>query len=416
MTLTRRQAVHRICCTAALATLTPKLAFAKADTDRRFVFVFLRGGMDGLSAVPPYGEPRLQQLRGEIADAPPRSGGPHQMLALDGLFALNPELEQLHDLYQKGELLVVHAVASPYRERSHFDAQDVMETGAGSKLVKTGWLNRAIGTLPGAFSSGRRDVALGIGASLPLVLRGDQAVGSWSPATLPPVDRDTLDRIGDLYSRDPVLAEAFAKARSAAAMAGGMSTDDMTGGQGTGNALFFTQMAQVAAEFLRAADGPRIATLDYGNWDSHAAQNERVDGDPERFIGRFPELYRGLDRGIAILRDSLGADVWAKTVVLAVTEFGRTVRVNGTKGTDHGTAGAMFLAGGAVAGGRIIADWPGLADKDLYQNRDLRPTLDSRQVFKGVLREQLQVSDAQLEEAVFPETRALSALEGLLRT
>lgn len=415
MTLTRREAIGRICCTAALATLTPKLAFARADTDRRFVFVFLRGGMDGLSAVPPYGESRLFDLRGEIADAPPKTGGPHQMLKLDGLFALNPQLARLHALYEQGELLVVHAAASPYRERSHFDAQDVMENGAASKLVKTGWLNRAIGALPGAFSTGRQDVALGIGAALPLVLRGDQAVGSWSPASLPPVDEDTLARIGDLYARDENLGEIFAKARSAAAMAGGMDQDDMMGGQGAGNALFFTQMTKVAAQFLKAEDGPRIATLDYGNWDSHAAQNERVDGGAERFIGRFPELYRGLDRGIAILREELGEEVWSKTVVLAVTEFGRTVRVNGTLGTDHGTAGAMFLVGGAVAGGRVVTDWPGLARKDLYENRDLRPTLDTRRVFKGVLREHLSVAEADLEERIFTDSRKQTPLEGLVR-
>lgn len=416
MMISRRTALKASLSAGVLASVAPGLAFANVDTDRRLLFIFLRGGMDGLSAVQPYGDPLFRELRGVLADPEPDSGAEHATHKIDGLFALNPDLAGLHGLLKENQALAVHALASPYRERSHFDAQDVMENGAATKAERSGWLNRAVGVMPAAFAAGRSDVALGLGATLPLILRGPQSVGGWSPPTLPGVDEDTLMRIGDLYAQHPVLGEAFAKARSAAAMAGGMDMDDMDGGQGSGNAAFFTEMATVAAQFLKAADGPRIATIDYGNWDSHASQNERLDAPPDRFQGRFVELYKGLDRGIGTIRDELGPEIWAKTVVMCVTEFGRTVRINGTLGTDHGTAGAMFLVGGAVNGGRVVTDWPGLRPQDLHEDRDLKPTLDHRQVFKGVLAEHFAIAEGALEDTVFPGTRALTPVEGLIRT
>lgn len=415
MILTRRTALAGLAAGTVLTRISPTLAVAGADTDRRFVFIFLRGGMDGLSAVQAYGDPNFAKARAVLADDPPGTGGPFECHKLDGLFALNPYLPTLAELYDKGEMLAVHAVHSPYRERSHFDAQDILENGTDGKAERSGFLNRALANMPAAYRDGRKDVGLGLGPVLPYSLRGPQAVGSWSPPSLPSADADTLARIGDLYAEDPVLSIALAKAEVANSMAQGMSMDDMMGGDGAGPAVAFTQMTKVAVRFLQPADGARIVTIDYGNWDSHANQNER-DLDPNSaFAGRFPEMYKGLDSGITHLREGLGPEVWAKTVVAIVTEFGRTIEINGTNGTDHGTAGALLLAGGSVNGGRVVADWPGLRVQDRHEERDLRPTTDVRSVLKGVLGEHLGISEAALEDAVFPQSRAAKPISGLIR-
>jgi uncharacterized protein (DUF1501 family) len=397
MTMTTRRSVL-----AAGATLTLLAPFARlraaASQDSRFVLVILRGGLDGLAAVPPYAEPAYAQLRGSLALAKP--GAQDGALDLDGTFGLHPALTNLHAMYRAREALVLHAAATPYRERSHFDAQNVLEAGGTAPNAGGGgWLNRALAALD---SAGTARGAVALADSVPLVLRGELAVTSWAPSQLPETDDDTLARVRRLYeAADPELAASLNGALEAREIAGDAGDARMGGGRG-GSSL--APLASAAARFLSSADGPRIAVLDAGGWDTHANQGAAQ--------GPLAQRLRGLDSGLQLLKTELGAH-WRQTTVLVVTEFGRTVAVNGTRGTDHGTAGCAFLLGGAVAGGRVVADWPGLTARDLHEGRDLRATTDLRALFKGVLHERFGVSESALAHSVFPASDSVEPLEGL---
>jgi uncharacterized protein (DUF1501 family) len=355
--------------------------------------VFLRGGLDGLSAVPAYGDPDFAAKRGDLAIGSPGTAG--GALKLDDFFGLSPYLGEMHKLYEARELAVLHAIASPYRERSHFDGQNLLENGTVKPFGRdAGWLSVAL-----AESAGASGVALG--PSIPLLLRGPASVTSWSPSALPTPDPDLLERLAQLYRDDPLLAKPLAAARQAQGM---MEGSDGARAMGGGGAQSVAALAKAAGTFLAKQDGPRVATIDFGGWDSHANQ-----------IGEYSPLTRNLrllDRAIATLKSSLGP-AWQHTAVLIVTEFGRTVAINGSRGTDHGTAGAAFVAGGAVRGGRVIADWPGLSDRALHEGRDLRPTLDLRALLKAALVAQLGLTEAPLETKVFPDSKSVRALEGL---
>jgi uncharacterized protein (DUF1501 family) len=401
-------------------TVAPAMSMADVETDQRFVFVFLRGGMDGLQAVPAYGDPSFRAVRGVLADEAPGSGSPFDILKLNETFGLHRDLKAMQGLYQQGELMVVHATCHDYRDRSHFDAQDAFDRGAVDKSIKSGWLNRTLQALPTKFRTGRTEVAMGLGPTLPLSLRGDEAVGSWSPPSAPKADPDTLQRLAALYAADSQLGPVLSRGLSAHQMSDGsnsmpMGMDGMS--EGFGNAVAFQEYAKAAATFLSKPNGPRIVTIDFGNWDSHANQNQQNIRGPNNgnHGGQFAEMYLGLDRGIAAMKANMPPEVWAKTVVLVVTEFGRTVRINGTAGTDHGTGGAAFVLGGAVKGGRVLADWPGLRDTDLLDGRDLKPTTDLRSVAMGVLREHLQVPEAAFA-AIFPNSETVKPLEGIVRS
>lgn len=374
----------------SVAAFAPRLLLAAARTDSRLVVVILRGALDGLAAVPAHGDGSYAGMRSELAITAPQ-------LKLDGMFALHPSLEHLHVAHRARELIVFHAVASPYRERSHFDGQDLLETGTTSH-GRDGWLNRALRALDSERSMQPRAVA--IAQNVPLVLRGDAPVSSWAPSRLPAADSDTLARIADLYSADPYFATRLQAALATDAIAAEPMAGkrDPLGG--------FSALATSAGKLLAALDGPRIAVLETNGWDTHANQGA------ER--GQLANRLRSLDIGLDALRSALG-DAWKQTAVLVVTEFGRTVAVNGTRGTDHGTATCALLVGGAVAGGRIIADWPGLARGSLYQARDLAPTLDLRSILKGVLAEHMRIGEAALESIVFPESRQARPLESLMK-
>ena len=311
-------------------------------------------------------------------------------------------MRQSHRAWRDGELLLLHAVASPYRERSHFDGQDLLEQGGarvGSR--RDGWLNRALRSLA---TDEDRAAAIALAQSAPLVLRGANRVTSWAPSLLPDIDDDTLERVADLYAGDAFLADRFALALRSREIAA--ASDDMPDRRRRGNyAAYLAATMDAAARFLVADDGPRIAVVDTTGWDTHANQGA------ER--GALANRLAALDAGIAALRDGLGKS-WRQTVVAVVTEFGRTVRVNGTRGTDHGTASAALLAGGAVSGGRVIADWPGLGNGDLYQDRDLRATTDLRSLFKGVLTDHLGLPTDIVEREVFPHSEAAAPLENLV--
>ena len=391
--VTRRDVLKAIGGVAAAAPL-PRLALAALPgSERRLVFVFLRGGMDGLSAVPAYGDPDFVAKRGDLAIPPPGSAG--GALKLNDFFGLSPYLPEMHKLYETRELAVLHAVASPYRDRSHFDGQNLLENGTVKPFGRdAGWLSIALAERPGVGG-------VALGPAIPLLLRGPAPVTSWSPSGLPTPEPDLLERLAQLYREDPLLAKPLAAARQANGM---MEGDASARGMGGGGAQPVIALAKAAGAFLAKPDGPRVATIDFGGWDSHANQ-----------VGEYSPLTRNLrmlDRTVTTLKASL-ADAWKHTAVLIVTEFGRTVAINGSRGTDHGTAGAAFVAGGAVRGGRVIADWPGLADRALHEGRDLRPTLDLRTALKAALVTQLGLSEAALETKVFPESGNARVLEGL---
>jgi uncharacterized protein (DUF1501 family) len=401
---TRRGALHLIGGTAAALIGLPGLAFAAAPpepraNDRRLVFMFLRGGMDGLSAVAPYGDPQFAVQRGPLAVPPP--GTPGGALALDGHFGLSPQLAEMHKLYAARELAVLHAVASPYRERSHFDAQNLLENGTVKPFGReSGWLNIALAAVERAAGGTHpRTLGFALGPSMPLVLRGPAQSGSWSPSKLPTPDADLLDRLAALYYDDALLGRSFAVARQAQAMMEGRHADGTAGPTAP-----VMELAKAAGEVLGRPDGPRVATIDFGGWDTHISQQ-----------GEYSQLTRNLrllDRSVAALKMALGP-VWQHTAVLIVTEFGRAVAPNGSGGTDHGTAGAAFVAGGAVQGGRVISDWPGLGQRALHEGRDLRPTLDLRALFKAALAAQLGLGEAVLETEVLPDSAAVRPMEGV---
>jgi uncharacterized protein (DUF1501 family) len=384
--------------TAALACPLPRYAWAETVDDRRLVLVILRGGLDGLAAVPAYGEPQFKQLRGNLAL--PQS----ELLDLDGYFGLHPSLARLHDLYRQRELTVFHGVASAYRERSHFDGQKLLENGTNHPLgASDGWLNRAVGEIT-RDRPDKSEYAMAFSQSIPLVLHGAHPVNSWSPSPLPDAGEDLIRRIADMYTEDLFLsaqlnsAVATREFAEAATDGDGMEPMRLRGGNAQLPALIKT-----AARFLANEDGPRIAVFESDGWDTHANQN-----------GQLANLLAILDEAVAILKDESGA-YWDKTVVLMVTEFGRTVAVNGTGGTDHGTAGVAFMAGGAVNGGKVVTDWRGLAGSDLYEGRDLYPSMDMRSIFKSVLHDYLRVPAAALESVIFPQSSGAASIPDLVR-
>lgn len=398
--ISRRDLIRNIGAGTIAAGL-PGIGLAKADTDVRLALVILRGAVDGLALAAPYGEGRYRSLRGELAiDAPGSSEG---LLKLDGLFGLHPSMNNTYDLYEQGQALVVHAAATPYRERSHFDGQDVLENGgADTGHARDGWLNRAIAPLGGGLGN---EVAIAMAQNTPLVLRGDVSVTSWAPSQLPEADAGTLQRIETLYAHDEFFATRLQQALDSQRIAGGMK--GMVGRRRGNDAQHTQSLMTAAGRFLTAPDGPQIAVLEAGGWDTHANQGAAT--------GSLANRLASLDQGLAALQKALGS-TWSETVVLVVTEFGRTVKVNGTRGTDHGTGTAALLLGGAVDGGRIVADWPGLGQSDLYESRDLEPTTDMRSIFKGVLLEHLGISEGHLEEVVFPDSASARAYDGLIKS
>jgi uncharacterized protein (DUF1501 family) len=412
----RRRAILRASVAAGIAAsgglLASRVSLAAPGAgEQRFVFVLLRGALDGLAAVPPVGDPDYARLRGEL-DLSAAAAMPK----LEGPFALHPSLKFLAEQWKSRQLAVIHAVSSPYRERSHFDAQDVLESGyARPHAAQSGWLNRALAGMPAPRGAGR-NAGVALGANIPLVMRGSTEVASWSPGRMPDLEGDTLQRIADLYAADPLLSRRLADALAADAIAtaaGSMmgAGAGAAGAGGDGAAAARNAGAQVektaraTAEFLSRADGPRVAVFETTGWDTHA--NQGADA------GVLALRLGALDAGLRALRDALGT-TWDRTAVLVATEFGRTVAVNGTRGTDHGTGSAAFLLGGAVRGGRVIGHWPGLSAAALYQGRDLQPTTDIRSVMKSVLRDHMQVPQRLLEESVFPDSAAAALLPGLV--
>jgi uncharacterized protein (DUF1501 family) len=374
----RRRFLAALGGTAAL-TLWPGLSIAASEGRTRLLVVLLRGAMDGLHLLPPRDDADYLRARGELAV--------RDALALDGSFGLHPKMRFAHGLYMQKQLLPLVAVAPPYRQRSHFDAQDCLENGtAAPGGARDGWIGRCIQSM--AASEG-----VAIAQVMPLSMRGSSRTEIWSP----PLPRDLpdtlLQQLQPLYAADARLAPIFADAMTGAAA-------EM--GQPARGAFRLPDAMAAAARLMRGPEAARIAFVEDSGWDTHRGQQLALDR-------KFGEL----DAGLRAIREGL-AEEWTRTAVVVVTEFGRTVAVNGSAGTDHGVGGVALLAGGAVRGGRIGGDWPGLAPGALLDGRDLRPTTDMRALFKGLLAEHLGVPEAALETRVFPDSRGLRPMQGLL--
>ncbi|WP_133251602.1 DUF1501 domain-containing protein [Zavarzinia aquatilis] len=381
---------------AGLLASMPRYAFAKTPDDRRFIFIILRGGMDGLAAVPPVGDKDYADLRGPLAIAAP--GQPDGVLPLDDRFGLHPALAPIHGLWQAGHLQIVHAATTPYRDRSHFDAQNVLETGGnGPSGSGVGWLNRALGLMGGS------GLGLAVNEAAPLVMSGPTQVATWvNGAGAGPSDY-LLDAIDRLYADAPAFHAALATARDTEQLLADADTNAMARQRGLGR---LTPAFKGLASLMRDARGPRIATLEVTGWDTHSAQGA-AKGRLATLLGQFADA-------LSALRQDL-EPVWAKTVVVAATEFGRTAAPNGSAGTDHGTAGAAFVLGGALEGRRMIVDWPGLARDRLYEGRDLAPTTDLRSVFASVLRDHVGLPEADIRSRVFVDAARLPFTPDLVR-
>ncbi|MBP6012249.1 MAG: DUF1501 domain-containing protein [Alphaproteobacteria bacterium] len=397
MTLDRRTLLHSAVGAAVLGATAPRFAFAATPGDRRLIVVILRGALDGLAAVPPIGDPDYARARGVLALS---KSGEGAAFDLDGSYALNGMLATFKSLWDQKQLAIVHAVASPYRDRSHFDGQNVIETG-GTRPNGSGdgWLNRALGPM----GVGDPKLALAIAQSVPVILQGPREVSSWMPAQLPAVDDDFVSRLQAMYASDPLLRSALERAMEVQAVAG--SDMQPMQGQGAGRRGYrFEPIVRAAANIIAAPDGPRLTVMEVYGWDTHQGQGTTQ--------GPLANVLDGLDKGVKILADAL-RPAWDKTAVLFVTEFGRTVAPNGSNGTDHGTGSVALLAGGAVNGGRVIANWPGL--RNLYEGRDLTPTTDLRSLCKAVLGDHMRLSRSQLD-AVFPDSGNVAPISGLIRT
>ena len=389
------------------SAMIPKVASAAGARDPRLVVLVLRGALDGLAAVGPIGDPDYAALHGQLAM---RLDGPAAALPLDGFFALNPGMPNFSRMVRAKTAVVVHATATGYRDPSHFDGQDVLESGMPAPgYVESGWLNRALAALPTGERVGRAG-GLAVGATTPTILRGPAPVLGWEPEAIPGASDELARRVLDLYTHtDPKLADAMRQGldieKIALKSGDAMDSAAIAPGKPARRPAGMRQAAEGAARLLAASDGPRVAALVFDGWDTHAGEGGAT--------GRLMQLLGGLDGAFEAFESGLGL-TWKQTVVVAITEFGRTARINGTAGTDHGTATVAFLAGGAVAGGRVIADWPGLKPAQLYEARDLSPTTDLRAVLKGVLADHLGLSSSVLAQAVFPGTTGLRPMKGLI--
>jgi uncharacterized protein (DUF1501 family) len=387
----------------AMTGARARLAFAALPDDRRFVVVILRGALDGLAAVPAHGDPDYATVRGNLALP---ANGPGAPIDLDGFFGLHPSLHDLADLFHANELAIFHNASTPYRDRSHFEAQNVLETGATTPhLLNDGWLNRALAPL--ALDTGTG--ALAVSSSPPLLLDGPARVTSWLPSKKPVPDEEFLTRVGALYENDAVLRDGLRQAlQTRAASEGAMhgSGPQQTLAARNGVAGGIAALTEGAGKILAASSGPRVGVFDISGWDTHFNQGG-ADGQLARRL-------QALDEGIAGLKQSLG-DAWKKTVIVAASEFGRTVHVNGTGGTDHGTAGVVFVMGGAVAGGTVHAEWSGLKAAALRDGRDLPPRTDTRTIFKTLLADHLGVPKSILDDKIFPDSGSDKIIAGLIR-
>ena len=379
---------------SALASFSgSSLALSSANTEKRLVLIILRGGLDSLHALPPYADRDYKSLRPNLALGV--TSDEHSVIDLDGYFGLHPALKHLKDLYASKELLIFPASASRYRRRSHFDAQNFLENGSGKPFgSKDGWLNRSIMGL----NYEDRRAGLALGPTVPLIIQGQGSVQTWSQSSLPLADEDFLTRLERIYGNDPLFAKAYANARG-----GRRPEGTMEQGRKRKRRHKFPDLAKIAGGFLKEPSGPRIAVMEMQGWDTHFGQSWRLT-----------KLFREYSEGLDQLKKTLG-NAWSDTAVLTVSEFGRTVAENGSRGTDHGTGGLAFMAGGSLNGGKLIGAWPGLNSKALYEGRDLTPSNTYEGLFKAALISHLGLKQSFVEDKVFPNSAAIRPMEQLFR-
>jgi uncharacterized protein (DUF1501 family) len=361
------------------------LTFANAQTSNRLVVMLLRGGLDGMHALVPYGDPNYARLRSGLAVDLRTS-----TLRLNGLFGLHPALEPLAAMYRQGELSFVPAATTRYRDRSHFDGQNLLEVGSHTPFgLHDGWLNRALQHL--THRSG-----LALGPNVPTILQGSVQVATWADSPLPEVDEDFLNRVAYLYQEDASLSMQLDSARNTPET----EVDSKMGRGGRNQQLVVA--SQAASQLLADPTGPRVAVIESGGWDTHFAQERRLS-----------QQFTQLSEALLTLKQGLG-QVWQNTCVLVVSEFGRTAAENGSGGTDHGIGGLAMLAGGRVNGGKMFGDWPGLRSRDLFEGRDLTPTVHYESIFKSVLHDLLEIPQRTIETSIFPDSSDLKPLSNIL--
>jgi uncharacterized protein (DUF1501 family) len=380
--MNRRTFVRNMCLGGIATFGCPVVNFAQVGRKGRFVFVLLRGGFDGLAAVVPYGDPDYASLRNSFSYAE------SDLVVLNDVFGLAPGLAPMREFWDRGELVAIHAMAIPYRTRSHFDGQAILETGLDKPIGSSdGWLNRLLQGMTGERSG------IAIASGMPRSMTGTFNVQTWSPTQLGAVEDEYLQRLASLYRTDRVLQGRFEAA---------LQQQDVVGEEpmARGNARRggITPLMQATARIMRADKGPNIAAVEFSGWDTHANQG-LAGGALDRLLGQLAD-------GLVAFRTEMGP-AWDDTTVVIMTEFGRTARPNGTRGTDHGTAGAGFILGPHVAKSAVLADWPGLSDKALFENRDLRPTLDTRAVLKGAIAGTFDLTPAQADR-VFPSSSSVT--------
>ena len=400
--ISRRKLLQGAGCLAAATMFSGiRVAFADAPVDQRFIFVILRGAMDGLAAIPPYGDRAYQTARNGIA-LPATAYTP-----LDNLFAAHKNFANFTAMFKSGDALAVQAVSTPYRDRSHFDAQNVLESGGtGPHLINDGWLNRALGL----YGAQKDTLGLAVGQTIPLALQGGVPVSTWAPSAQGLPDDTMLLALDKLYQKDMLFHTALAQAVDVHGIADpalqGADMKAAGGGKNLRNAGAMKTTVEAVGKILSDPKGPRLCTIELGGWDTHAQQGADK--------GILANNFDALDAGFGAMKEAMG-EHWNKTVVMAATEFGRTVAQNGTGGTDHGTASCVFMLGGALNGGRVHGQWPGLDTTQLYQNRDLRPTTDLRQIAKTVLTQHLKLPAADVDARVFPGSGDLRPLDGIIK-
>lgn len=359
--------------TVAAAGALPGFAYAAAGTPKRLAFIIQRGAADGLGIVAPTGDPAFAAARRAMADE--SAGGAR----LDDMFTLHPALATTAGLYTGKQAHFAHAVATAYRDRSHFDGQNMLEGGGSRPYGRDdGWVGRLLTLLPAA----ERD-AIAIAPAVPLALRGTVQVGTYAPSRLPQADGDLIARLTALYANDPLLHPLWDSA---------VKTQELASDIGGNNGRNGADLGKLAASLMLPEGGARVMMVETGGWDTHSGQR-----------GRLAAQLRGLDQLVGALQAGLGP-AWNDTLVIVATEFGRTVEVNGTGGTDHGTASTAMLLGGELnEGGQVSADWPGLAAAARYEGRDLKPTRSLESVIAGAVAHHYALDPKRVMTTLYPD-------------
>ena len=382
-----------------------------AVTQRKLIVIMLRGAVDGLSVVAPYGDTEYYRLRPNIAV--PRPGQENGAIDLDGYFGLNPALTSLQPLWRQGKLAFVHASGSPDLTRSHFDAQDYLESGTpGRKATQDGWMNRLLGQLPGPITPTR---AVSVGPVMPRILSGSieaSNIASGAAGSRPTLlDRPKIGKAFDqLYSGDDKYSKTFQQAQETHkevmnSMDNEIQAEMQAANGGAPLPNGFPDDAERLARLMRNDPNVQFAFLALGGWDTHANQGT--------VQGQLANRLTPLGSGLASLAQHLGP-MFDDTTIVVMSEFGRTVKQNGNNGTDHGHGNVMWILGGPVNGGKVYADWQGLDVRHLHEGRDVPVTTDFRWVLAQIAERHLRLPDSRLQQ-VFPDLTGRKPDFNLLR-